>query len=80
MGTYTVYVFCNECGDVHSMGIGISLDKGPIKKESIGDLYHGEEVPPEIVNCINNRTICPNTKKWFTQKDNQQIFIVPVSQ
>lgn len=46
MGVYSVYVFCGECADVHPMGITISLDKGPVDKQSIGDTYKGEDLPP----------------------------------
>jgi len=79
MGTYAVYVYCNECADVHPMGISISLDIGPIQKESIGNLYAGKDLPPNVANLINNKTICPNTGKWFNQKDNNQIFLVAIS-
>jgi hypothetical protein len=35
MAKYDVYVFCNECSDVHSMSIRIDLKEGPANKESI---------------------------------------------
>jgi hypothetical protein len=76
MGLYGVYVFCNWCGDVHPMGIGIELDLGPVDKKSIGDTYAGEPLPPQIANLMRNRTICPKTGKWFVQKDNNQVFLV----
>ena len=78
MVNYDVYAFCNECSVPHRMGIGLALDDGPTKKESIGDTYAGREMPPQVANLINNQTVCPNTKKFFTQRDNNQIFLVPV--
>lgn len=78
MARYDVYVFCNECGDVHPMGITIELKDGPADRKSIGDAYAGKEIPPNIVNLINNRIVCPRTRKWFTQKDNNQVFIIPI--
>jgi hypothetical protein len=79
MAKYDVYVFCNECSDVHPLGIRIDLEDGPTKKESIGDLFAGKELPADIVTLINNKTVCPNTNKLFTQTDNKQVFIVPIS-
>lgn len=78
MAKYDVYVFCNECGEVHPMGIRIGLDDGPVEKESIGDLYAGKELPPNIANLVNNETLCPNSRQMFTQKNNNQVFLVPV--
>ena len=78
MANYAVHVFCNECNDVHPMGISIERDDGPTDKKSIGDLFAGKELPQDIVNLFNNTTVCPNTGKAFVQKDNNQVFLVPV--
>lgn len=78
MQDYDVYVFCNECGDVHPMGLRIKLEDGPADKQSIGDTYSGKDLPREIANLMNNRTQCPKTGKMFIQKDNHQVFLVPV--
>jgi hypothetical protein len=79
MAQYDVYVFCNLCSDVHRMGIRITLDDGPAKKESIGDLYAGKELPENIGRLINNQTTCARTGKTFVQKDNKQVFPVPIA-
>ncbi len=78
MANYAVYVFCNECSDVHPMGISIKRDDGPTEKQSIGDLFAGKELPQDIANLINNTTVCPSTGKAFVQEDNNQVFLVPV--
>ena len=78
MAQYDVWVFCNECGEVHRMGIRVGLDDGPAEKDSIGNLYAGRELPTTIVDLINNYTTCPNTGKRFRQKDNNQVFLVAV--
>lgn len=75
---YSVYVFCDDCGDVHPMGIEIGLDDGPVKKASIGDAYKGKALPQNIVSMVNNYTQCPKTKKMILQRDNNQVFLVPV--
>jgi len=79
MAKYDIYVFCSECGEPHPMGIRIDLSDGPAERDSIGNLYAGKELPPNIANLINNRTRCPNTGNMFTQEDNNQIFLVAVS-
>lgn len=79
MAVYGVYFFCNECSDVHPLGISINLNDGPAKKESINDVYDGKELPKEIATLSNNKTICPKTRKLTSQKDNNQVFLVPVS-
>jgi len=77
MADYDVYVFCDECSEVHPMGIRIGLDDGPPAKESIGNLYAGKELPENIANLKNNYITCPNTGRKFTQRNNEQIFLVP---
>ncbi len=78
MPEYGVYAFCNECGDVHPMGIRIALKNGPDEKQSLGDTYSGKELPQKIATLISNYINCPKTGKMFIQTDNNQIFLVPV--
>jgi hypothetical protein len=80
MAQYAVYMFCNECGGLHSVGVSVSLDKGPSTKESVGNLYRGQELPPEIAKCRDNWTICPNTRDWVSQKIDDLVFLVPINQ
>lgn len=79
MATYSVHFFCNECSEVHPLGITISLDDGPAKEGSINDTYQGKTLPPEIATLTNNKTICPKTGKITSQKDNNQVFLVATS-
>ena len=76
MAMYSVYFFCDECNEVHPLGISIDLNDGPAEKASIGDVYAGKEIDPNIVNMMNNYTVCPNTGKLTSQKDNNQVFLV----
>jgi hypothetical protein len=80
MAKYSVHFFCNECGDVHPIGISVNLNDGPTQKASIGDTYAGKELNPNIANLINNKTKCPKTDKWTSQKDNNQVFLVPIGE
>jgi hypothetical protein len=79
MAKYSVHVFCDECGDVHPMSIVIELADGPADKASVGDTYQGRNLPPQIAALINNRIICPKTRRWILQRNNQQVFLVPVA-
>lgn len=79
MALYSVYFFCNECGDVHPLGISVNLDDGPTKKESVNDVYQGKELPGSIVTLNNISTICPKTKIKTSQKNNDQVFLVPIA-
>jgi len=77
MAQYQVQFFCDECSEVHPYPISISIDDGPPEKHSIGNLYAGRDLPPEIVSMTGNMTTCPNTGKMTSQADNNQVFLVP---
>ena len=79
MAQYSVHFFCDECGQVHPLGISITLDDGPAEKESIGNLYAGKELPQKIATLTGNMTNCPKTGKLTSQKNNDQVFLVPVA-
>ena len=79
MALYDVYVFCNNCGQVHPMTIRISLDDGPAEKDSIGNVYAGKDLPQNVAALTNNYVLCPKTNKWFVQRDNNQVFLVAAS-
>ncbi|MFT6928158.1 MAG: hypothetical protein ACJAZP_003808 [Psychromonas sp.] len=78
MATYSVHLFCDECSQVHPMGIQLALDDGPAEKASIGDVYNGKEIDPLIVSMQDNWITCPVTGKLTMQKDNDQVFLVPI--
>ena len=78
MAKYSIYAFCNECSEPHPMKITLSLDDGPPEKASIGDAYAGRELPDEVARLNNNEVQCPQTGNLFVQKDNSQVFLVPV--
>jgi hypothetical protein len=79
MATYSVHFFCNECSKVHPFGIDVTLDDGPAAKASIGDTYAGKELPPQIMSLMNNWATCPETQRLTSQKDNNQVFLVPMA-
>jgi hypothetical protein len=78
MATYSVVFFCDEFSEVHELGISISLDDGPAKKESIRDFYDGKELNPSVATLIQNRTVCPNTGRLTQQQDNNQVYLMPI--
>ena len=78
MADYDVYVFCNECNDVHSAELRIELQYGPVDKQSVSDVYSGGE-PPAVIKMLKNSYYqCSKTGKTFFQKDQNQVFLVPV--
>jgi len=79
MATYSVHFFCDECSEVHPIGIDLSIDDGPAEQASIGDTYKGRDLPPDVAMLTNNSTICPNTGRLTAQKDNNQVFLVPIA-
>jgi len=76
MPHYSVHFFCNECSQVHPLGIGIEGDFGFDDRASIADVYAGQELPAQIMTLSNNYTTCPQTGKPTQQKDNNQVFLV----
>jgi hypothetical protein len=78
MAKYSTYFFCDECSQVHPLGINRTLDDGPSAKASIGDTYSGKELPPQVAQLMGNMTKCPSTGKLTSQKDNDQVFLVPI--
>jgi hypothetical protein len=78
MPKYEIFVFCDNCGDVHPTRISVLLNDGPIEKASVSDTYAGRALPGSLAMLSNNEVRCPKTDQMFTQKDNHQIFLVPV--
>jgi hypothetical protein len=78
MANYDIYFFCEECNQLHPMGIKIPIKGGPPIKRSVGAFYAGKQVPPEIAELIDSHVLCPKTGKMYTQKDLHQIFLVPI--
>jgi hypothetical protein len=75
---YDVYAFCRDCNACHPIGIQVPLNDGPRQVQSIGNAYAGKEVPWHVAMLVNNCVRCPNGGHLFVQKDNKQIFLVPV--
>jgi hypothetical protein len=78
MAEYNISALCNACGDLHPMGICVSLEDGPASKQSITDLYMGIDVPPNLGALRDKRVYCPKTGRQYSQKDNKKVFLVPV--
>jgi hypothetical protein len=74
---YRVVVSCNKCGGEHEMGIPVVLDDGPSSKQSIGARYKGKSLPKSLADLTNHSVTCPRTGRQSTQKNNEQIFLVP---
>lgn len=74
---YSVVAACNKCGGLHEMGISVTIENGPVEKQSIGDLYDGKSLPNSLADLTNMSISCLRTGRQSTQKNLHQIFLVP---
>jgi hypothetical protein len=79
MPRYDIYVFCEQCQSEHPMGMVFRIEDGPVTKQSLSAVYEGKPLPPQVIAIEAHKTLCPKTGKSFTQKDHEQIFLVPSS-
>jgi len=77
LAEYGVLVSCNKCGGLHDLGISVTMQDGPTNRQSLGDLYEGKTLPKSLADLTSRSITCPKTGKQSTQKNNQQIFLVP---
>ena len=80
MAEYAIFVLCIACGDLHPMGISVTLDDGPTEKESIANSYAGKDLPPTVAGLKNKRVYCPKTGRQYSQNDNRKVFLVPIGE
>jgi len=73
---YMIHVFCKECSEPHPTAVVMHRDEEISPTQSVGTVYEGREVPAEIVMVIGNQIRCPNTGKFFLQRDYRQVFLV----
>ena len=66
--TTPVYVFCDDCADVHSMGIKLDLNDGPADKQSVGEVYNEKLVSPELLALHNNSVTARRLEGSFIRK------------
>ena len=76
VATYDVYALCIACGDLHSMGISVTLEGARIAKQSIAERFRGEELPANIAGLKDARVYCPKFGRHYGQRDAEQIFLV----
>ena len=50
---YSIFVSCNKCAGVHGTGISITIENGPVDKQSIGDFYSGKSLPKTLATLSN---------------------------
>lgn len=74
---YSIVVTCNKCAGLHEMEISVTIENGPVDKQSIGDLFDGKSLPKSLANLTNTCISCPKTGRQSTQKNLHQIFLVP---
>jgi hypothetical protein len=75
---YSIFASCNKCGGVHETGISITIEDGPVDKQSIGDFFNGKSLPKSLATLSSTVFPCHLTGRQFIQKDTKQIFLVPI--
>jgi len=65
MPNYDVYVFCDQCGQPHSVHVKLTLADDGLDKTRLADLYADGPLPAEIVFMQTNKYRCPHTKQLF---------------
>jgi hypothetical protein len=75
---FSVFASCHKCAGVHETGISITMEDGPVGKQSIGDFYNGKSFPKSLASLSSTILTCHLTGRQFIQKDTKQIFLVPI--
>ena len=77
MAIYDVYVFCDQCGQPHSVHVKLTLADDGLDKTRLAELYAEKPLPSEIVFMQTNKYRCPHTKQLFPADDieNAVLFI-----
>jgi hypothetical protein len=76
---YRIFAVCNACGDLHTTETTISLSAGPVNKQSIADAYPNKDPPAEVAALKGSRVHCYKIGRHYAQKDDNKIFLVPVT-
>jgi hypothetical protein len=69
MAAYDVYIFCDQCGQPHSVNVTLELEDGNLNKTLVRDAFAESKLPPEIVYMQSNKYRCPHTKQFFASDD-----------
>jgi len=78
MARFSISVSCNACGDIHPMGLSVTLDEGSVGTQSIADTYSRTDLPPNLAGLKSNHVHCPKTGRHYRQGDYHRIFLIPV--
>jgi len=76
MPLYDVYVYCDQCGQPHSVHVQLTLDDDNLNKARLTDVFPGDELPPAIVFMQSNNYRCPHTKQLFPASDIEKAILI----
>jgi hypothetical protein len=74
---YIVYVFCNECLDLHQLGRPIELTDGPSTIMSVQANYLNRVIPRHLMLRIERFAYCDRKQCASTQKNLSRIYLAP---
>jgi hypothetical protein len=54
MAKYTVFYFCDECINGHTVARGLELEDGPEERARVANFYLGKELPAPLANLLES--------------------------
>jgi HD-like signal output (HDOD) protein len=75
VATYQVSAECNACGELHTTGIVITLNGGPVNKQHLAEAFPKRDRP---ANVNDVRVYCHKVGRHYAQNDPKKIFLIPV--
>jgi hypothetical protein len=77
MPTYDLSVHCKDCGRDHPVLLRLHIERGPDRKQSIAELFHGGSVPPQVAAIRGHMAFCHKTGRKFPLENDSDIFLSP---
>ena len=75
MAKYDVYVYCDQCGQPHSVHLTVTLEDEGLDKVRLSEAFAGKPVPGQIAFMQTNKYPCPHTKRNFPAADLANAFL-----
>ena len=77
MPAYDISFRCTDCGRDHPALLGLHIEEGPDRKQSVAEFFRRRSVPPQVETTRWHKVLCPKTGRKFSVKNDSQIFLVP---
>jgi hypothetical protein len=74
---YMIYVFCNECLDLHQLGGPVELMDGPSTITSVQVNYLNRVVPHRLMLRIQRFGFCDKKQRATAQRNLGRVYLAP---